>query len=246
MITKAEQDAINLAMEREEAKKMLNIFDELTNLSELDRKRLKDLEAVIDDFLDSRWEAAKALTTIKQQKLYPQDTFKQYIAERWDHSRNQAYEMITWHEANEAAGTDENNRLSTVATLPLRKNLFTKQGRKKIGKVVKAARKISKKRGGLQTTAKDIKEAKQEVLGTTPAPEAKPEPTPTKPDYKVYIKVYGQGVAKLKHIFSMSGLPYKKEGQFYNTTTTNLPPLMVKIAALLDEIDNVEIRIKRL
>ena len=84
----------------------------MTNLSLTESSTLAECECVIECGLAAIFETGKALTKIRDLRLYRErySTFEQYCAERWNISRPRAYQLI------EASSVVEN--LSTIVDKP--------------------------------------------------------------------------------------------------------------------------------
>lgn len=65
-------------------------------LTPRERDDLATCEAALDNLRVAFWAAGKALQVIRDARLYRQDhaTFEEYVEQRWDMSRSQAYRLI--------------------------------------------------------------------------------------------------------------------------------------------------------
>jgi len=133
--------------------------------------RLSQLETVVENWWEATLAAAKALVEIKEAELYKatHQTFEQYVAERWQKTKQWAYDLCNWYEVNVLAGADD-NPLSMAATRPLK---AMRKHPDKVRKVVAQARRVAKKAKRSSPTAKDIEAAKQDIFP------AKPKSQPT-------------------------------------------------------------------
>ncbi len=80
----------------------------LTELSVVEQSELSRLESIIEKNLKSFYEVGKALTEIRDQRLYREkyETFQEYCKSQWDISRPRAYQIIK--------AVEVQNDLSTV------------------------------------------------------------------------------------------------------------------------------------
>ena len=153
------------------------------SLSKGERAKLTQLEDVISTALRWRVEAAKALVTIRDQKLYRIDfpTFEKYAQDRWGYERAYLYQLCQWGE------TIEN--LSAIAdTLPDRE---------------------SHARPLYALSPEDQREAWQSVLHTTPTPTARDVEraaqafrTPTSREHTGAVVYYGSKAALAPQIIA--------------------------------------------
>lgn len=76
---------------------MLSEVDHDTpQLHDVEREELANCEAAIDTLRTAFWVAGQALRTVRAAKLYREThaTFEEYVADRWDMSRAQAYRLM--------------------------------------------------------------------------------------------------------------------------------------------------------
>jgi len=68
-----------------------------TSLTKIEQQKLEALEEVISDNLVAFYQVGKALSEIRDSKLYRQthQTFEDYVADRWGMSRDYAYKLVT-------------------------------------------------------------------------------------------------------------------------------------------------------
>ncbi len=118
--------------------------------------KLAQLEAVIESGWVSTLAAAKALVEIRKTELYKEThtRFEEYVDDRWQRSKQWAYDLCNWYEVNLLARCKDDNLLSMAACRPLKP---LRKNPEKVRKVVAEARKNAK---GEPPTVKDIETAK--------------------------------------------------------------------------------------
>ncbi len=127
-------------------------------------ERLSQLESVVEKWWGTTMEAARALHQIQEEDLYKvtHKRFGDYVAERWQKTRQWAHSLIVWYRVNAIAGL-EADPLSINASKPLL-GLKPAEIRRAIADATKAAK--SEKRTA--PTAKDIRRAVTKLKGTKP------------------------------------------------------------------------------
>jgi hypothetical protein len=130
--------------------------------------RLAELEGLVEQWWGVTLEAAEALCSIQDEKLYEatHDRFEDYVRERWDKTRQWAYDLANWWRINLIAGTQD-DPLSMGAARLLKS---VRDDPKVLKKIMTEARKIAKKAGRSVPTAKDVELAKAKLFPPTPRP----------------------------------------------------------------------------
>lgn len=143
-----------------------------------EEQALRDqLEAVVDSWWDSSVEAAKALWQINTDKLYESThaTFQAYVEDRFEKTRQWAYDLVRWFEINVLAETTDNPLAVSAARLLK----SYRKDKKTLQKIVKEAIKLAAKEGKDSPTAQHVAEARAKVTGLTPAEKPKLVPLKT-------------------------------------------------------------------
>jgi hypothetical protein len=82
----------------------------------VEREELANCEAAIDTLRTAFWVAGQALRTVRAAKLYREThaTLEEYVADRWDMSRAQAYRLMEAAPFAERLSPIEDTRLNEL------------------------------------------------------------------------------------------------------------------------------------
>jgi hypothetical protein len=200
------------------------------------RLLLKQLEQTITNFMGQMWDAAKALTQIKDEGLYSHDhlTFEEYVKSRWNKTRDWAYKLIQWYEVNQEIGNEDgNDAISITAATQLAP--VKKSHPKKVNAVVKKAEAIAKQKGHKTPTSTDFKDAKAVIIELPQKVAAKITKEKVEKDFddfKFTVAVSKDDESEVKEILETGDTQIKKyKGKFL--TTTKDPAGFMKVVSKL-------------
>lgn len=140
------------------------------NLDKQERDRLQELESTIKKNLRAFYEVGRALSEIRDSRLYREThkTFEKYCQDRWDMKKAHAYRMI------EAASVQEN--LSPIGDkLPISESQARPLTRLEPNQQAQAWQKAIKKAPDGKVTARHVQEAVNEMTGKAVQPQAQPK-----------------------------------------------------------------------
>ena len=197
--------------------------------------KLELLEATIDNFMNSRWDAAAALIQINEAKLYSQENFKEYVRERFDMNKDWAYKLIDWYVANNAIGRNSETAISVNAAKILAP--IAKKNPKKLEAVNKLAEILAADRGQINPTADDYKAAKKKVM-----PHAAKTSKP-KDEYCFAVGLDTAGEKEFKKTFKAAGHKIKKDGSKLIEITEDPRAFLRLLGSMLGSLDNIELTI---
>jgi len=149
---------------------------ESPKLNVVERRELQSLEEIIQRSLNTLIESGSALLSIRDKKLWREShkSFEAYVRDKWGFEKNYANKII--------ASSETVKKLGTIVPKTPKALEITTEGQlreltgvpsESLAAVVKEAAKIA---GDDVITAKDIRQAKEQVLTANPKADPKPEP----------------------------------------------------------------------
>jgi len=163
---------------------------ESPKLNVVERRELQSLEEIIQRSLNTLIESGSALLSIRDKKLWREShkSFEAYVRDKWGFEKNYANKII--------ASSETVKKLGTIVPKTPKALEITTEGQlreltgvpsESLAAVVKEAAKIA---GDDVITAKDIRQAKEQVLTANPKADPKPEPNdePEQEDAPTYAQ----------------------------------------------------------
>jgi hypothetical protein len=155
---------------------------ESPKLNVVERRELQSLEEIIQRSLNTLIESGAALLSIRDKKLWREThkSFEAYVRDKWGFEKNYANKII--------ASSETVKKLGTIVPKTPKALEITTEGQlreltgvpsESLAAVVKQAAKLA---GDDVITAKDIRQAKEQVLESKPKADPKPEPKDEVPE----------------------------------------------------------------
>lgn len=215
--------------------------EQFEKLSQKDQARRSALERIVDEWSKITFRAAEALHEIKRDRMYrsTHPSFEDYIDDRYGKTRQWAYDLINWYEVNEAAGTKDEPVSSTAA----RQLKGVKDDPKTVRKIVSESKKIAKKEGRAEPTARDISAAKAHVV-----PMVRPKQPPQRPQAQPRFNVQVWGHRKeVLQVLAGLGATITRKGQGTSPVAAGLETLgafFQQMGKVLDTLEQIDLSIK--
>jgi hypothetical protein len=158
------------------------------------------------------------------------------VKARYGKSRNWAYKLVDWLDANSLLGIDNGeDAISMTAAVALAPVL--KKNPKQVKQVTKKAEAIAKKNNHNVPTAKDFNQAKREVLGTTSTSKECRIASPD--EYEISIGIDADNEQEVKGFLTN----YTKNRSKFVELTSQPEMLLNSLSAFVGRSDGIELTI---